>query len=261
MKRALLATLCLVAFAGVASAQQEVTGIDLQFRGSFDANSKATIGPLSTAVNTTAYSNITNFLGQGLANGGAALQAGNTITRLVADDITPADVYTGLNVNLLTFSVANFNAAATTARARVRFYAADGVSGGPGTVVAAFSFNPIAFPVGVSLWNFNPAGAMLMPAGSFWAGVTFDNNTGTTGATAAMLNNLGQGLFDPPTVGSSLDLFFRTTAAGSFAASNPAGAFFNLGANPNANMGWAFDVEAPVPAVPSTWGRVKSLFR
>jgi hypothetical protein len=260
MKRLVLATLCLALVATVASAA-EFEGLTLTPRGTAELGAKGNVFPSAATASSTVYSNITNFLGQGYANGGAALQSGNTITRLSADDLTPLSGYGGLNVSLLTFSVANFNAAAVSARARIRFYLADGASGGPGTVLAGFSFNPISFPVGVSLWSFNPAGAMTLPLAPFWAGVTFDNNAGGTGATAAQLNGLGQGMFDPPTVGTSADQFFVTSAAGSFLASNPAGTLGNFGGAPPANFGWAFDVEQPVPAMQSTWGRVKSLYR
>jgi hypothetical protein len=54
------------------------------------------------------------------------------------------------------------------------------------------------------------------------------------------LNNLGVGIFDPPTVGSSQDVFFQTSAAGSFAGNDPAGGFFFFGGSPVANFGWQF---------------------
>jgi hypothetical protein len=90
-----------------------------------------------------------------------------------------------------------------------------------------------------------------MPTGTFWAGVTFDGNNGTTGATLANLNNLGPGIFDPPTLGSSQDQFFATNSAGSFLANNPAGSFFNFGGSPVANFGWAFSGTPPAaPGAP-----------
>ena len=64
------------------------------------------------------------------------------------------------------------------------------------------------------------------PSSSFefsaiWAGIAFDNNGGATGATAAQLDNLAQGIFSPPDLGTSADQYFVTTAAGSFAVGQP----------------------------------------
>lgn len=260
MKRLVLALLGIAGLVAAASAQ-DITGITLHQVGTTEIGSKGSFTPFATTATSTVYSNITNYLGLVVVNGGAATQAGNGITRLVADDLTPAAGFAGLNVTLITFSVGNLNATTVTARPRVRFYLADGAGGGPGTVITGFSFNPIAFPAGASLYNFNPGGAVALPLGTFWAGMTFDNNTGATGATLAQLNNLGQAICDPPTVGTSADVLFQTTAAGSFLANNPAGGFVGFGGNPVANVAWAFDVEQPVPAMQSTWGRVKALYK
>jgi hypothetical protein len=78
-------------------------------------------------------------------------------------------------------------------------------------------------------------------------GLTFDNNSGATGATATQLNNLGMGLFDPPTIGTSADAMFQTTAAGDFAVNNPAGSLFNFNGNPPANAFFGMSV-VPEPA-------------
>ncbi len=189
-----------------------------------------------------AYDNTVNFLGQVFLNGGAAVQTGNTITRLAADDITVAGGFAGQAVRRFEFSVANQDAATVSARPRVRFYQDN--AGVPGTYITGYSFNPIAFPAGVSVLysTFTAAApAFTIPAsGVFWAGITFDNNTGGTGATLAQMNNFGQGIFNPPTPGSSADLFFLTTAAGSFNVNAPAGALSNFSGNPVANFGWAF---------------------
>ena len=69
-----------------------------------------------------AYDNTVNFLGQVFLNAGAAVQAGNTITRLAADDITVPGGFIGQAVRRFDFSVANLDTATVTARARVRFY-------------------------------------------------------------------------------------------------------------------------------------------
>jgi len=82
-----------------------------------------------------------------------------------------------------------------------------------------------------------------MPGGTFWAGMTFDDNFGATGATLTQLDNLGMALFNSPTAGSSADAFFATTSAGSFTASNPAGGISHFGGSPPANFGFGFSVD------------------
>jgi len=208
-------------------------------------------GGITPQVDVVGYSNITNFTGSAFANGGAAVLSGNGITRLQADDINFAAGAAGQLINRFDFNVANLNTTAVSARARVRFYADN--AGAPGTLITGFSFSPISFganSVGTFFTTLVPASQFTVPAnGKMWAGMTFDNNTGATGATIAQLNNLGQGLFNPPTIGSSADVLFLTTAAGSNFVSNPAGGTLNFGGNPVvANTGWAFTITAaPVP--------------
>ena len=194
------------------------------------------------------YRNLDNYSGQSYANGGAATQSGNTITRLVADDLTPLSGFAGQTISNIYFSVANLNTVAVSARPRLRMWQTDGSGGGPGTLITGFTFNPISFGASsLSGFYFNP-GALTVPNGTFWMGLTFDDNTGTTGATAAQLNNLGMGLFSPPTIGTSADTFFQTTAAGSFLVNNPAGAMSNFGGNPPANFYFGMSVSVPEPS-------------
>src|SRR5690349_20667439 len=70
------------------------------------------------------YDNTTNFTPPIpiLLNGGATLQGGNTITTLVADDITPAAGSAGQSVSSFGFIVVNNNSTAVTVRPLARFY-------------------------------------------------------------------------------------------------------------------------------------------
>lgn len=202
---------------------------------------------VSTRGATGIYSNVANFSGNAFANGGAALQGANTITRLVSDDLGLINAATVTEVTQVTFAVANLNATATNCRARIRFWFDN--AGTPGAYLTdadnagasiGFSFNPFNFAPGVTLLtgNLTGAGWSLAP-GTIHAGLTFDNNNGTSGATAATLNNMGVGLFDPPTEGTSSDNIFQTTAAGSFfPTANPAGSLVNFGGAPVASVGW-----------------------
>ena len=205
-------------------------------------------GTIHAAADPAFYDNTTNFLGQAYVNGGAATTAGNTITTLVADDIQLAGSQP-VSITGFSFSVANLNTATVSARPRVRFYLADAAGSKPGTELSAFTFNPIAFTSGVAVFNAGiSTSPFTVPANSlFWAGITFDDGVGTTGATLAQLNNLGQGIFNPPTIGASQDVFFQTATAGSFNQNTPPGGLFNLGGNPVGNFGWRFNGTAITP--------------
>jgi hypothetical protein len=202
------------------------------------------------------YSNITNFRGFAVTNGGAANLAGNTITTLLADDIHLGSAEAA--VDGFMFSVFNANQVAVTARAIVRFYDSNGAGGGPGTLLTGFTFNPISYSAGnLQLFTFSPGGTLFTaPHAVFWAGITFDNNNGTTGATAAQLNFIGQGIYNPPTLGSSNDVFFATSTAGDFLTNNPAGASSASAGTPSpTSAGSSRGRLAPPPPSPppSSW--------
>lgn len=201
------------------------------------------------AYSQVVYSNVDFTAGpfQGGTMGLAATNAGNAISRVRADDITP--VSGGQWVSQFTFSMANFNAATVSARPLVRFWASDGAGSGPGTFLAGFNFNAVTLAAN----NFTlltatlASGQFLMPTTLFWAGIQFDNNTGATGATQAQIANMGWMIRNPPTVGSSSDVVARfNTAVDSAGVNNPAQTFANFGGVPVANFAWEF-VVAPEP--------------
>jgi hypothetical protein len=239
-----------VAFAGTAMADVEINGGDLIRGHQYTLGEASPFGARATP--GASYSNIDTYTGSAFANGGSQNQSGNTITRLVMDDLTFALPYlAGQSFTSFTFSVANLNTVAVSARPRVRFWVGDAAGGSPGTYYNAigYTFNPISFGANsVGLFTGTIGPGFFQPAAGqvLWAGITFDNNVGATGATAAQLDNLGQGIFNPPAVGSSSDTFFATTGAGSFFnTNNPAGSQSNFGGNPAANFGWEFNVPTP----------------
>ncbi len=156
------------------------------------------------------YSNLGTFQNQSFAAGGATQQVLNTITRMAADDLnlvgTPP-----YSVNGFRFTVTNLNAVDVSASPLVRFYLPDGPGGGPGTLIAAFTYNPIVFSALSVGKVIKTSTKFVLPSSSIWAGIAFDNNGGTTGATAAQLDNLALGIFSPPEVGTSTDQYFVTT--------------------------------------------------
>jgi hypothetical protein len=183
------------------------------------------------------YDNTASFTGYSFANGGAQNQSGNTITTLVMDDIEMTAPIA--NVTDVYFTVANQNSVAVTVRPRVRFWGPD-INSYPGTFISGGTFNPMTFNANTTYIIHGTGFAFAAPS-FFWAGITFDDNTGGTGITVDQLNHVGQGVFDPPAVGSSSDLFAQTTTAGSFfGINNPAVGLFNFGGELVANFGWAF---------------------
>ncbi|HRF59230.1 MAG TPA: PEP-CTERM sorting domain-containing protein [Fimbriimonadaceae bacterium] len=242
MRNFVLASAFIFGVMGVASAQ-EFSGINADLVATTSLSSKRfdDLG-FDSQIGVPIYNNIRDTFAGVAPSGGAALQSGNTITKLLADDIVP--VGAGGIVEFW-FTVGNLNSVAVSARPRVRFYADN--AGAPGTLLGGITYNPIAFTANSANVYFtsiaNVFGTPLFnAAGPIWAGITFDNNVGGTGATAAQLDNLGQLVMNPPTVGTSADQVFLTTAAGSNFVSSPAGATFNYGGNPRANLGWKFNV-------------------
>jgi hypothetical protein len=193
------------------------------------------------------YDNTITFSGAGYSQGGAAGGIGS----MVADDITVGAGGAGKAVDGLSFSSVNFNTVNVSAAPVVQIWSGDGAGGGPGSLLTTLTFGPVSLSAGsVQIFNYDPGSSTTLftvPGnGFFWAGVTWTNGGGASGITAAQLNNVGQGLFNPPNPGSSQDVFFQTTNAGgtptggAIPGSNPNGSFFFFGGTPVANFGWQF---------------------
>lgn len=196
-----------------------------------------------------AYDNSTTFSGFAAAAGGTTAVNGILTTNMILDDLTLDPGAAGQTLGVFKFTTANFNTSAVTARMRVRFFLQDGAGGAPGTALGGFSFAATSIASGVTLWSADvTANNFLLPSNKVWAGVFFDNS-GAAGTTAAQLDNLGQGLYNPPTVGSSADKDFVTNPPSSFLANNPTGTLRNspFAANPVANYGWQINT-VPEPA-------------
>jgi len=209
-----------------------------------------------TEAQVLAYSNITADTGQGIVAGGAtanSLSPGVAITQVVADDISVASGTPGQRITQWTLIEHNFDPTTSfSAEPKIRIWDDNGPGGGPGTFLfGVTATTPVVYSansnfVDVIIFNTpdTPFPGFVIPAdGRFWAGVQFDNNNGST-ATVEQLNELGVEFYNPPTVGSSADLYFRTSGPqgvfGFFGVSNPPG---TLGTNETGNS--KFRSQAP----------------
>ncbi len=221
----------------------------------------------------------TSFLGSGLTQGPSAVISGNRLTRMLMDEVHGDPIKGGLAISCIEFTMGNFNTDPVTVRPRIRYWFADGAAGGgndpnPGTYYnkatpaatsIGFTFGAITVAANTCLTVFSTgfdtafAFQWLTPDAAdgnvMWAGLTYDDNTGATGATAAQMDNMGQCLYDPPVVGSSHEEVFITNAAGSFFnVANPAGTIVAPGfKQPPFNLGLSFYV-IPEPMTLSLLG-------
>ena len=183
------------------------------------------------------YSNLGTFRNQSFAAGGATQQVLNTITRMAADDLnlvgTPP-----YSVNGFRFTVTNLNAVDVSARPLGAFLPSRRSGRRAGHAHRSENVQPDRVPRRRRGHHQDEQHSSFFGARTIWAGIAFDNNGGTTGATAAQLDNLAQGIFSPAEVGTSTDQYFVTTAAGSFASDNPVGTLTNFGGTPPADFGW-----------------------
>ncbi len=187
----------------------------------------------------TIYSNTNNFSGSSVDNSGTTLIGGTEVTRMVADDITFAPGSTGMSINDLTFSAVNDGSSATAARVRIGLWADDGAGGGPGTYLLSSAIPVTLAGDSLSLISLLALDVPVPADGKLWAGEWFDNYG--TSSTSTELDALGVGLFDPPTVGSSIDEIFATGGPGFVDGNNPAGSLVSFGGSPVANLGFTFN--------------------
>jgi len=213
------------------------------------ATTLALLSTWQVGAQTIAYANVTNYNGLGFWNSSTQTSGSNVISAFAADDIFfPAPG--SFRLYEIRFSVFNFNAETVTARPILRFFDNNGANGGPGTYLGGFDLDAVTVAGGgtttlflLDVSNEPP----IVVDGSFWAGIAYDNNSGATGATATQLENLGQGLFSPPTLGTSADHFFVSNELGNFAGDNPSGDFLDFFGLIPADFGWQFSVFNPVP--------------
>ena len=107
------------------------------------------------------YSNTTSYSGFAFSPGGAELQGSNTITRLMADDITPDAGSDGLPVTQISAVVRNGSSGSVTFRALGRFWTDSG--GYPETLLYAGAFGTYTLDASQTLTiTLSPAGFLLL---------------------------------------------------------------------------------------------------
>lgn len=246
----------ILAAAGLSlGATSVMAGVDVSWSNPLQKTNQFTIGvPAkgnSLRFDGSTYSNITNFTGFAINNGGAVSISSANGTKFLADDLNMTGG--GGTLDEFTFSVANSNTVTVTARPRVRFYATDGAGGQPGTFLAGYSFNPIAFAPGVATFTTGPglANPTIFPQ-NIWAAIFFDGSTAAPAPTTAQLNKLGVGTFDAPTIGTSADQDWLSSLTGgaNSLVNNPVGATRTspFAGAPVANYGWEFSFLGATPA-------------
>ncbi|HQY89757.1 MAG TPA: hypothetical protein PK402_13980, partial [Tepidisphaeraceae bacterium] len=181
------------------------------------------------AVTSTIFSNASTFLGDGYANG----HYSNGYSYAIADDLTTTAPASGAKMTAFQFSIANFNNTTENVLSYLRFFDDNGSSGAPGTYLGGVnlaSASVAGMTAGLFSYTFPTADQIVIPSGKIWALVYFSKGSGTTNTE---MNLIGQGFYNPSTVGSSTIAEWDSTIGGtgpsSFAANNPAGALYTGG--------------------------------
>jgi hypothetical protein len=192
------------------------------------------------------YSDVTNASGYYYSADDATSVGSVTYTGMMADDLTPIG---GGTVSQVSVVIYNANGSTVTAGLELSFYDNTGDGGGsPGNLLSAFSVGSLSIPAGYTTQPINFSGVgFVFPSTTTWAGLSF-NNASNPSTTADELNNLGQGLDDPPDAGSSADEFYNGSTDGApYTSNSPPGTLEYFGGSPVANFGWEI-VVSPEPA-------------
>ncbi|HYE19980.1 MAG TPA: autotransporter-associated beta strand repeat-containing protein [Tepidisphaeraceae bacterium] len=194
---------------------------------------------------TAVYNNLTTYLNNGVANLGADNDGeGGLKTLMIADDLTLAPGSAGKPINSFSFTVRNFHGTSLTARTRVTIYADNGANA-PGQLLHNTTFAPDTHaPASIQTFTFPAQQGIFfnVPAsGKIWVGMAFDNRLGMLPITADQLDQLGQGAYGPPTIGSSANTVFISNAVGNYQVDNPVGHLENTGFS----LGWSISERLP----------------
>ena len=189
---------------------------------------------------TSAYDNTINFTGVGTSSGAVGPANGSTGTFMDADDLNVIASEFSKPVVGFTFSSSNGNSVVVNASPTVVFWTNN--ANAPATLLKTVRFNPIPLSaLSVNLWTYAPGVPLFtLPAsGKIFMGVSWDNFADVTnsGISDLQLSKVGQGVFNPPVVGSSADSFWTSNGFGNNAVNNPLGITTNFGGSPVASFG------------------------
>jgi hypothetical protein len=184
---------------------------------------------------------------------------GRIRTGYILDRLTT--INPGALIGSISFSVVNEGATSVDAGFVLAVYDTDGAGGAPGTRLYTAGGGVRTYAPGERIITGNYPIPIAIPAsGDLWIGLYFDNfdralNTNTS-ATIRELNELGLGIYNAPTIGSSADNFFVNSSgantSGFLAASNPSGTITSLGGTPVSNIGFRLGLAAATAPEPSS---------
>lgn len=157
-----------------------------------------------------------------------AVNGVSPITETLADDATVLSGFAGQPVSVLGVSLYNYNSVPVAFRPRFRFWQANGPGGKPGGTLGSLGFTTdgttiAAYLAQETLFSVEGSG-MLVPAGRFWTGISFDNAMNRSDmATPGQLNSVGVMPGSPTTGDSDSDFFRGTVASDQYGVANPLG--------------------------------------
>jgi hypothetical protein len=213
----LLATTASAAFAG---GHDPIKITPIPFSGHIQHQ---TYGGGTLATGVLVYSNTTNPTGY---------YTTGSSTNEFADDLhlVSVGVLTGFDFGY------NKTTAGTTS-CTVRFYADDPLDNPPTVVIAGpYTLNNLA--TGAQAYHVDVTDNMVLTA-DVW--MSFKYTT----------TNTGPFIYDPPTIGTSHDYYYRFT---------PTPGYYFFGGAPPANFYAAVYATTATPVIPATWGRIKALY-
>jgi PEP-CTERM motif len=161
--------------------------------------------------------------------GNATLETnGRYYTTMVADDITLGAGFAGSEVTGFAYSVVNYNSdPETDIGILISVFADD--NGAPGALLYSTPFSGDVPGGFYSFPEYDPGTPLFIAQQKMWIGESF-TTAGTddpsTPAEQAVVNNFGIVLHDGPTVGSSSDNLFVTSAPSTGPLGSPAGNIF-----------------------------------
>ncbi|HEY5331296.1 MAG TPA: PEP-CTERM sorting domain-containing protein [Acidobacteriaceae bacterium] len=155
-------------------------------------------------------------------NGAATLATdGSYYTPIFADDVTLGAGFAGSEVTGFNFSIANYNPDTTFITIFIMMYADN--NGAPGALLYSTPFVANARGSFVTFGGSGPAAQLFVAPRKLWIGESFSNVSTGFATTQAEVDNFGVAFHEGPTVGSSSDNYFLSSATFPPNVGSPAG--------------------------------------